>query len=310
MTAVAHSMPTDSARQATVDPVVDSATVSPLDYIRIERAIQFLDTHAREQPTLAEVAAHVGLSEFHFQRLFTRWAGISPKRFLQFRTAAEARALLRSRPSVLDATYEAGLSGPGRLHDLLVAVDAVTPGEDRALGAGLTISHGVHDSPFGECLIATTPRGVCALTFLGDVDRDEALDEAFDEVRQRWTRATLREDLTATGAIAERVFAPVRAAGPERPLGVLLKGTNFQLKVWEALLRVPPGRVTTYEEIAAAIGAPRAVRAVGAAVGKNPIAYLIPCHRVIRKTGAFGDYRWGAARKQVMLTRELALVGD
>lgn len=272
------------------------------DYTRIEAAILYLDAHRREQPSLGQVAAQVGLSESHLQRLFTRWAGVSPKRFLQFRTAADARALLRAGPSVLDVSYEVGLSGPGRLHDLLVAVDAVTPGEDRAQGAGLEIGYGVHETPFGPCFIAATARGVCSLAFLSE---ERGADAALAELAERWPRATVREDAGRTAALVQRIFDPAHAADP-RPIGVLLQGTNFQLKVWEALLRVPSGQLTTYESIAAAIGAPRAVRAVGSAVGSNPVAFLIPCHRVIRKTGAFGDYRWGATRKRVMLEWEAA----
>ena len=300
MTAVAHLTPTDSAEQA----AVDSAVVSPLDYIRIERAIQFLDTHAREQPTLAEVAAHVGLSEFHFQRLFTRWAGISPKRFLQFRTVERARQLLAEQRSVLDATYEAGLSSPSRLHELFVAVEAVTPGEYKSGGEGLAIAFGVHDTPFGAALVAACERGVCGLAFLDDAS-DAGRRAAVAELEARWPRAELRHAPTATRRVVERIFTP-RVARRAEPLGVVLKGTNFQLKVWEALLRVPPGAVTTYEELARAVGAPGATRAVGTALGRNPVAYLIPCHRVIRKSGTLGDYRWGAGRKRVMLGWEMA----
>ncbi|MBW3630691.1 MAG: methylated-DNA--[protein]-cysteine S-methyltransferase [Gemmatimonadetes bacterium] len=263
-----------------------------------EKAIRFLDENFRRQPELAEVAAAVGLSDYHFQRLFRRWAGVSPKRFLQFLTAEYARGLLRDSWTVLDAAYEAGLSGPGRLRDLLVSVDGLTPGEARRQGAGVTIHHGVHSSPFGDCLVAATERGVCALTFL-----DEAgVPSALAGVAARWPSATLVESPEATRPLAERIFAE-RTAGPVR---LHLDGTNFQIRVWEALLRIPGGSVVTYEQIANSLGSPRAVRAVGTAVGRNPIAYAIPCHRVIRKTGAFGEYRWGAARKRAILGWEAA----
>ncbi|HEX6966486.1 MAG TPA: methylated-DNA--[protein]-cysteine S-methyltransferase [Gemmatimonadaceae bacterium] len=272
------------------------------DYARIEQAILYLERQAPRHPALPEIASHVGLSESHFQRLFTRWAGISPKRFLQFQTLAHARQLLAERRSVLDATYEAGLSSAGRLHDLFVTAEAVTPGEFKSGGAGLVIHHGVHDTPFGACVIAVCERGVCALTFLSGRDATEAIAE----LRARWPNAELQAAPHVTRAYVDRIFAPRRAREADAPLGVLLKGTNFQLKVWEALLRIPMGDAATYEDVAATIGAPKAVRAVGSAVARNPIAYLIPCHRVIRKTGAFGEYRWGPARKRAMLAWEAA----
>ena len=269
---------------------------SELDYARIEKAIRYLDENFRRQPELTEVAAAVGLSDYHFQRLFRRWAGVSPKRFLQFLTAEYARDLLRDSWTVLDAAYQAGLSGPGRLHDLMVSVDGVTPGEARRGGEGVVIRHGVHASPFGAFLLAATERGVCALTFLDEGGRDAALEG----VAGRWPNATLLQDAAATGPLAERIF------GAEGPVPLHLEGTNFQIRVWEALLGVPGGTVVTYEQIATSLGSPGAVRAVGTAVGRNPIAYVIPCHRVIRKTGAFGEYRWGAARKRAILGWEAA----
>lgn len=270
------------------------------DYDRIEQAIQFLDERAREQPSLAEVAAHVGLSESHFQRLFTRWAGISPKRFLQFQTVAHARALLAESRSLLDTTYEAGLSSAGRLHDLFVTIDAVTPGEFKRSGDGLTIQWGVHDTPFGECLIGTTPRGICGMYFA----TDDGLPGAHRRLAESWEGARLVENPDATRPLAEQIFSD--AVDGRQPLAVLVKGTNLQLKVWEALLRIPLGEVVTYEQLATAAGSPTAVRAVGTAVGRNPVTYLIPCHRVIRKTGAFGNYGGGIARKRAMLTWEFA----
>ena len=285
------------------------------DYIRIESALGYLSAHGAAQPTLAQVAQHVGLSEHHLQRVFTRWAGISPKRFLQFQTVESAKALLRDARSVLDTTYSTGLSSGGRLHDLFVTLEAMTPGEFKTGGGSLTIATGFHDSPFGECLTAVTERGLCGLAFVVDGDRDAAVAE----LRNRWPGATFVQDETATGPIAAQVFAAwgggdwtpeggvsTRSSVTPTPLSVLVRGTNFQVRVWEALLRIPPGNVATYEDIASAVGTSGATRAVGSAIARNPVAYLIPCHRVIRKTGAFGGYHWGAARKVAMLMREAA----
>ncbi len=274
--------------------------MSNRDYQRIEQAIRFLVTHASEQPSLEQVAAHLGLSEYHFQRLFQRWAGVSPKRFVQFLTAEHARTLLQSSRSVLTAAVDAGLSGPGRLHDLMVAVHAATPGDIKNRGAGLTIHYGVHESPFGECLIAITERGICSLEFLPPQGHRLALKQ----LKTAWSAATIEEQPKHTRAVVAQLFEPMRPA--RRPPSLHLRGTNFQIKVWEALLRIPAGHVTAYEYLAHAIGMPRATRAVASAVASNRIAYLIPCHRVIRKTGVLGEYRWGAARKQAMLVWEAA----
>lgn len=271
------------------------------DYTRIERAIEYLEGNFREQPELEDVARHVGLSPFHCQRLFTRWAGVSPKRFLQFLTVEHAKSLLAEDETVLSATYESGLSSAGRLHDLFVSIEAVTPGEYRSGGEGVAIDFGVHPTPFGEALVAVTDRGVCGLTFLGGRSRSEAIAE----LEARWPAATLRESAQATRSTAARVFGQLRDdASP--PLAVLLKGTNFQLRVWEALLRIPAGSATTYEQVAIAAAAPRSIRATARAIGDNPIAFLIPCHRVLRKSGALGGYRWGTPRKQAMLAWESA----
>lgn len=271
----------------------------PNDYARIEKAILFLESHFRDQPTLQEIAASVDLSEYHFQRLFRRWTGISPKRFTQYLTAAYAERLLRQSRNLLDATYEAGLSSAGRLHDLFVALHAVTPGEVKESGAGLTIRFAVHPSPFGPCLFAITERGLCALAFLSPDEKSEAVAD----LARRWPAATLREEPAATRPLAEKIFSK---NGVARPIDLYVQGTNFQIKVWEALLRIPPGSVSSYETIAEQIGAPNASRAVGAAVGCNPIAFLIPCHRVIRKSGVIGSYRWGSARKKAILGWEAA----
>jgi len=270
------------------------------DYQLVEQAIRFLEDNARRQPELGEVAASVGLSEFHFQRLFQRWAGVSPKRFLQFQTAQEAKRILRESGDLLDASYHAGLSGPGRLHDLIVNVEAVSPGEYKRRGAGLVIAWGVHASPFGECLLALTPRGICALEFL----QPGGADAALARLRAEWEQAELAHAPQRTAPVAARIFGAQKHW--QAPLALLVKGTNFQIKVWEALLRIPAGAVTTYGALAGSLGQPRAARAVGSAVAANRIAYLIPCHRVIRNSGVFGDYRWGPLRKRVLLSRELA----
>lgn len=269
------------------------------DYVLVERAIDYLDSHAAEQPDLAAVAKAVGLSEFHFQRLFSRWAGISPKRFLQFVTREHARRLLEDSDSILDTTYELGLSSPGRLHDLFVTTEAVTPGEYKSRGDGLTIRYGLFPTPFGQCLLGVTDRGICHLGFVQTSEGD-----ALDELVSYWRLAEVVEDHGATAPLVASIFR--LGQEPSVPIRLMLRGTNFQLKVWEALLRIPPGRVSTYEGIAAQIGSPRAVRAVGTAVARNPIPVLIPCHRVIRKLGAFGQYRYGQTRKRALLGWEQA----
>jgi AraC family transcriptional regulator of adaptative response/methylated-DNA-[protein]-cysteine methyltransferase len=269
------------------------------DYARIETAIRYLDANFREQPSLSEIAAQVHLSEYHFQRLFRRWAGITPKRFLQYLTAEHSRRLLRESRSVLEVSDANGLSSAGRLHDLLVGLHAVTPGELKTQGADLVIRYGFHPSPFGECLIAITGRGICALEFVETGSRTKALAR----LKSQWQGASLRLQPRATRLMAARVFAASRAADR---CDLYVQGSNFQVKVWEALLRIPPGRVVSYEDMAARIGAPAATRAVASAIARNPVAFLIPCHRVIRKTGVFGEYRWGSARKQAMLGWEAA----
>jgi AraC family transcriptional regulator of adaptative response/methylated-DNA-[protein]-cysteine methyltransferase len=268
-------------------------------YRTVERAIEYLRDHAREQPRLADVAARVGLSEFHFQRQFSDWAGISPKRFLQYLTKEYAKEALRRCEDVLEATYAAGLSGPGRLHDLLVTCEAMTPGEHRSLGEGVVIAYGFHDTPFGECLIANTARGICRLAFVGSGGPSTEIEE----LKRNWPRAHLQRDQAATGKLAAPIFDP---ANRTKPLHLWVRGSNFQIKVWEALLRIAPGELASYEQVARAIGMPRALRAVGAAVGANPVAVLIPCHRVIRKAGDPGDYRWGLTRKRALIACEAA----
>jgi AraC family transcriptional regulator of adaptative response/methylated-DNA-[protein]-cysteine methyltransferase len=267
------------------------------DYARIAQAIRYIEANSQRQPDLNELAAHVGLSEYHFQRLFTRWAGISPKRFLQFLTRENAKALLARSSSLLDATYASGLSSPGRLYDLFVQTEAVTPGEYKTSGAGMEIYYGFHSTPFCECLLALTGRGICFLAFV-ESDRIAALEE----LHHSWVNAKLNESPARTAPVVERIFSPA----PGIPLSLHLRGTNFQVKVWEALLRLAPGQVTSYQTLADQVGSSNAARAVGNAIAHNPVAYLIPCHRVLQKTGHFGNYRYGPTRKKAMLGWEMA----
>jgi len=266
------------------------------DYLRIEQAILYLEDHYKDQPSLEEVAANIGLSEYHFQRLFTRWSGVSPKRFLQFLTKEGAKELLDQSENLLDTTHQVGLSSLGRLHDLFVTTEAVSPGEYKSHGEGVTIRYGLHASPFGKCLVAVTERGICHLGFVQNSEGN-----AIDNLVADWKNARMIEDNKGTAPLIEPIF-DLDYRG--KPLNIHLRGTNFQLKVWEALLKIPTGVVTTYEGLAERIGRPAATRAVGTAVGHNPIAVLIPCHRVIRKVGEFGNYRYGALRKKALLARE------
>ena len=284
-----------------MDPITrELQDLEPLQHYRlIEQAIQYIETNVHHQPELAEIASAVGLSEYHFQRLFTRWAGISPKRFMQFLTREHAKELLNRSENLLETTHQVGLSSLGRLHDLFVTTEAVTPGEYKSQGAGLTIRYGLHPTPFGKCLIATTERGICHLGF---VDGSEG--RSVDNLVAHWQQAEMIEDYRATAPLVNRIFLDPK---PDSALKLHLRGTNFQIKVWEALLNIPSGALTTYEHIAAQIGNPRAVRAVGSAVGDNPIVYLIPCHRVIRKSGEFGNYLYGSARKKAILAREISM---
>jgi AraC family transcriptional regulator of adaptative response/methylated-DNA-[protein]-cysteine methyltransferase len=282
---------------------MESTTELSQHYQLIERAIQYIEANVQRQPELDEIASAIGLSEYHFQRLFTRWAGISPKRFMQFLTKEHAKGLLARSENLLETTHQVGLSSLGRLHDLFINTEAVTPGEFKSQGSGLTIHYGLHHSPFGKCLIATTERGICHLGFVQTSEGN-----AIDNLVADWKQAKMVEDYKSTAPLVARIF-PARTVDPaferqNQPLSLHLRGTNFQIKVWEALLKIPTGAVTTYEQIAVRIGSPNAVRAVGSAVGHNPIAVLIPCHRVLRKSGEFGNYRYGVARKMALLTRE------
>jgi len=277
------------------------------DYTRIAQALEFIAGHIDTQPSLERIAAEVGLSPHHLQRVFTRWVGVSPKKFLQYLTLDRAKAALDAHRSVLDAAMESGLSGPGRLHDLFVSHEAVTPGEYKAQGEGLVIEQGWVETPFGDGLFFMSPRGLCGLAFA--FDGAQGRREAFADMQRRWPRARLSENTKRAEAIAAGIFGNKRGRGDD--LRLVLYGTAFQIKVWEALLRIPQGGLVTYDAIAQRIGMPHGARAVGNAVGANPISWLIPCHRVIRKTAMsannwVGGYNWGPTRKLAMLGWEAA----
>ncbi|WP_247237939.1 methylated-DNA--[protein]-cysteine S-methyltransferase [Telluribacter sp. SYSU D00476] len=267
-----------------------------LDYQRIEKAIRYIGENYKRQPSLREIADHVALSEYHFTRLFSRWAGTSPQRFMRYLTKEFAKEQLVREVNLFDATYASGLSSPSRLHDLFVTYEAMTPAEYKAKGEGLTIRYAFHETPFGECLLALTERGITDLRFVEEETRSTILEQ----LRTDWHNATWQEDADATLPLIQQIFYST-AATPDRPITMLLRGTNFQIKVWEALLRIPFGKLVSYDHVAQYIEQPTAQRAVGTAIGSNRIAYLIPCHRVLQKVGGLGGYRWGTARKQAML---------
>jgi AraC family transcriptional regulator of adaptative response/methylated-DNA-[protein]-cysteine methyltransferase len=273
--------------------------VTGSDYSRVEKAIRFLDANTRDQPSLAAVARHLGLSESRCHHLFHRWAGITPKDFLQAATLEHAKSLLRQSRPVLQAALESGLSGPGRLHDLFLSLESMTPGEYRRAGEGLTIRWGIHATPVGEALVALTHRGVCAIRFLSPL-QPSAID-----LQPSFPHSRLVRDQSSTLPIATEISHRILNR-PHAPLSLLCRGTPFQIKVWQALLAIPSGSVTTYGEVASRIGHPAAHRAAASAIGANPIAYLIPCHRVLRNTGAMGGYRWGEERKRTLLALESA----
>jgi AraC family transcriptional regulator of adaptative response/methylated-DNA-[protein]-cysteine methyltransferase len=269
-------------------------------YSQIGRAIRFLADHYLEQPTLDEAASAAGLSPFHFQRLFTRYVGISPKSFVGHLTLGHAKAKLANGASVLDAALDAGLSGPSRLHDLALKIEAMTPGDYARGGHGLTVEYGFHPCPFGMALLMTTDKGICGLGFADENDEGSALDD----MKARWPKASYREAPEKTAALTGRIFdAELRT---DQPIGLHLLGTPWQIKVWEALLEIPEGKLTTYKTIAKAMENEKASRAVGTAVGRNPISYLIPCHRVLGTDGALHGYHWGLSRKRAMLAMEAA----
>lgn len=265
-------------------------------YALIARAIKFIDANMQTQPSLSEVAAAVGLSEAHFQRTFQQWTGVSPKKYLQYLTLNQARTMLKNHHTVFDTALTTGLSGPSRLHDLFVSWEAMTPGEYALRGEGLSISYGWFDSPFGDLLALATQRGICGLAFAAETGRAAAEEDLFS----RWPRAHFSEDKSA---IQPWIEAVLNSKGEAK---LLLSGSPLQVKVWEALLSIPTGYVTTYSDIAHHVGNPKAVRAVGTAVGRNPVSWLIPCHRALRKSGALGGYHWGLPVKRALLARESA----
>jgi AraC family transcriptional regulator of adaptative response/methylated-DNA-[protein]-cysteine methyltransferase len=274
------------------------------DFDRIATVIRYLDEHHTEQPSLNDLAAAVDLSESHFHRLFQRWAGVTPKDFLQCLTVEHAKRRLRESANVLETAFDTGLSGPGRLHDLLVTIEAASPGEFKTGGKGMTIEWGLAESLFGWCTVGWNPRGVCHLAF-HDVKVDST---APAELHENWPNARLqRNDVTAQRQ-ADTIFK--NSASPSAPLKAFVRATPFQLRVWRALLRIPEGGVASYRKMAGAIGNPQASRAVGTACGANPIAYLIPCHRVIRETGVVQGYRWGSTRKRALLAWESSRAGQ
>ncbi len=268
------------------------------DYDRIACAIRYIQENVDKQPDLKEVAAHLELSPWHFQRLFQRWAGVTPKRFLEHLTVEKAKKLLRESRSILDTSLQSGLPGPGRLHDHFVSIEAVSPGEYRHHGKGLEISYACHDSPFGTVMLARTARGILALSFVDDAGKDVELDS----LKRQWCNARFIEERKDSACLIRRLFYG-SSSEPDKLL-LSIRGTNFQVRVWNALLSIPAGSVVSYQMIADYLTRPRAVRAVANAVAANPVAYLIPCHRVLRSNGELSGYRWGRERKQLMLGRE------
>ena len=272
------------------------------DYERVATVIRFLDRHHTDQPDLNELAAAAGLSPFHFHRLFSAWAGVTPKDFLQCLTLEHVKQLLRDDDNILDAALNAGLSGPGRLHDLCVTLEAASPGEMKNGGAGMQIDYGFAETPFGEALIAETKRGICYLSFVNGNGRSDARDL----LTSQWPNAKLHRSDARIAKLSATIFTQRREGTSRRPLRTFVRGTPFQLRVWRALLRIPSGTLTTYGRLAEAIGQSQAARAVGSAVGANPISFIIPCHRVIRETGALGNYGGGRIRKQAIVGWELS----
>lgn len=268
-----------------------------IDYQRIEKAIEFIRAHREDQPSLDDIASHIHLSPHHFQRLFTKWAGISPKKFLQYLTINYARECLAKNESLAEVSYHAGLTGPGRLHDLFINLEGMTPDQYRKAGAGQSIYYGFHHCPFGKYLIAITGEyRICTLQFISEEK------QATGELRKQWAASELKHDQEKTAEVASGLFTPAFTG----KLDLLVRGTSFQIKVWEALLKIPFGEIVSYQTIAEHLENPGGLQAVGSAIGKNPVAYLIPCHRVIRKAGQISEYRWGSTRKSAILGWEAA----
>ena len=275
------------------------------DYDVVRRAIAHIRGNWRSQPEIETIAHAAGVTPTELHHLFRRWCGLTPKAFLQALTLNHARELLRSSASVLDTAYEVGLSGPGRLHDLFVTHEAMSPGEWKAGGENMTLTYGFHASPFGTALVMTTPRGLAGLA-LADAGKEKAV---LRDMKSRWPKAKYVEDFAVTAPTARRIFDP-SLWRKEQPLRIVLIGTDFEVRVWEKLLTIPMGRLTTYSDLAAQAGNPKAARAVGAAVGKNPICFVVPCHRVIGKTGELTGYHWGLTRKRAILGWEAGQVGE
>jgi AraC family transcriptional regulator of adaptative response/methylated-DNA-[protein]-cysteine methyltransferase len=289
-------------------PIVAAAGPTSRDYDLVRRAIAFLSQKWEEQPTLERLAAYLGLSPAHAQRLFKRWCGLSPKEFVQAVTIDHARNLLTGSASVLDAAHEVGLSGGGRLHDLFVDHEAMTPGEFKRRGEGLEIAYGFHDTPFGDALVLATDRGVAGLAFV-DEDKGQSREEALADMTGRWPKANFVAAADRTAPHAARIFDPT-CWSAEQPVRLVLIGTDFEIRVWQALLRIPMGRVVTYADIARHLGHPTASRAVGSAVGRNPISFVVPCHRVLRGDGQLGGYHWGLTRKRALIGWETGRVAQ
>ena len=272
------------------------------EYERVARVIRFLGENHRDRPDLARLAEVAGLSPFHFHRLFAAWAGVTPKQFLQCLTVTHVKEILRAGTNVLDSALDAGLSGPGRLHDLCVTMEAASPGELKTGGEGWTVTAGFAESPFGGCLIAESPRGICHLSFV----ESGGGPAAWAALQGEWPRARIHRDDRAASQFAAGIFRHPGSIDPEPALRVFVQGSAFQVRVWRALMRIPTGRLVSYGELAKTVGQPDAARAVGSAVARNAVAYLIPCHRVIRETGVVGGYRWGEVRKRAILGWECA----
>lgn len=281
-------------------PVINETNIN---YSRIEKAIQYLEENFHRQPELDEVAEKVHLSPFHFQRIFSEWAGISPKRFLQFLTIDFLKEKLEESKNIVEAADAAGLSSQSRVYDLFTTLEAVTPQEYKERGSGIRIEYGIHETPFGSCLIGVTERGICWLSF---ISTNENPKFELEKMKEHWHNSVFHQNQPLTLAFISQIFSAQDTPVAQKKLHVFVKGTNFQIKVWEALLRIPMGEVTTYQGIAQQVRSPKAMQAVGSAVGSNHIAYLIPCHRVIRKDGMLGEYRWSSTRKKSIIGWEMA----
>jgi AraC family transcriptional regulator of adaptative response/methylated-DNA-[protein]-cysteine methyltransferase len=303
MTLDPETMTSDQPALAIRLPEFAPLSTAAADYDIVRRAIAHIRGNWRSQPEIETISDAAGVTPTELHHLFRRWCGLTPKAFLQALTLNSARDLLRSSASVLDTAYEVGLSGPGRLHDLFVTHEAMSPGEWKTGGEGLTVTYGFHPCPFGMALVMTTPRGLAGLA-LADAGKERA---ALRDMRARWPKARYVEDFAATAATGRRIF-DTTLWRPDQPLRVVLIGTDFEVRVWEKLLTIPMGKLTTYSDLAASAGSPKAARAVGAAVGKNPICFVVPCHRVIGKSGELTGYHWGLTRKRAMLGWEAGQV--